>query len=513
MNPWMLLVIVVVYFGLLILISIITSRGADNASFFVGNRKSPWFLVAFGMIGASISGVTFISVPGEVGASAFSYLQLVIGYFAGYMVIANVLLPLYYRMNLSSIYVYLHHRYGLHSYKTGAFYFMLSRIIGSSFRLYLVALVFDAFILSRFGIPFWLTVLITIALIYVYSFKGGIKTIVYTDTFQTIFLVLGVILSIVLIAKELNLNLAGLINSIGSSRYSEIFIWDWKPGNNFFKYFLSGMFICIVMTGLDQDMMQKNLSCKNIREAKKNMYWMSSMLVLVNILFLSLGALLYIYANTKGIIVENFSHSDMLQNCPISLQYPGVEGMQCSNTDQLFPFLVFNYLPPVVGFVFIMGLLAAAYASADSALTALTTSFCIDMLGFKEDNQRIRTRNMVHIGFALLFFVAIILFKVLNNESVINALLKIAGYTYGPLLGMFSFGILTRYRIRDKAVPYISVIAPVLCFFLDRYSEQLLWGYKFGFEILILNGLLVFAGLYFTRRKDISRKDAKMQSW
>jgi Na+/proline symporter len=512
MNPWMLLIIVVVYFGLLILISIITSRGADNASFFVGNRKSPWFLVAFGMIGASISGVTFISVPGEVGASAFSYLQMVIGFFVGYMIIANVLLPLYYRLNLSSIYVYLLHRLGNHSYKTGAFYFLLSRVIGSSFRLYLVALVIDGFILSKMGVPFWLTVVITIALIYVYSFKGGIRTIVYTDTFQTTFLILGVILSIVLIAKELNLDLAGLIKSIDSSRYSGIFVWDWKPGNNFFKHFLSGVFICIVMTGLDQDMMQKNLSCKNIHEAKKNMYWMSSMMVMVNILFLSLGALLYIYANTKGIIVENFSNPDLVQSCPISLQSPGIQGMQCSKTDELFPFLVFNYLPSSVGFVFILGLLAAAYASADSALTALTTSFCVDFLNFKEDNQRIGTRNMVHVGFALLFVMAILLFKILNNESVINALYKIAGYTYGPLLGMFSFGLLTRYKVRDKVVPYISVVAPVLCFFLDRYSEQLLWGYKFGFEILILNGLLVFAGLYFTRRKDIFRKDAKTQS-
>ena len=501
MNPLLLLLIVAVYFGLLILISFITSRGADNASFFVGNRKSPWFLVAFGMIGASISGVTFISVPGEVGASNFSYLQLVFGYFAGYMVIANVLMPLYYRMNLTSIYTYLNHRLGLHSYKTGAFFFILSRVIGSSFRLYLVALVIDGFILSRLGVPFWLTVLITISLIYVYSFKGGIKTIVYTDTFQTTFLVLGVVLSIVLISKELNLDLAGLINSIGSSRYSEIFVWDWKPGNNFFKHFLSGMFICIVMTGLDQDMMQKNLSCKNIKEAKKNMYWMSSLLIVVNLLFLSLGALLYIYANSKGIITEHFSNPAMVQNCPIGLQYPGTETMQCSKTDELFPFLVFSYLPPAVGFVFILGLLAAAYASSDSALTALTTSFCVDFLNFKEDNQRMKTRNLVHVGFSLLFFLAIIIFKVINDESVINALFKIAGYTYGPLLGMFSFGILTRYTARDKVAPYISTLAPILCYFLDKYSEWLFWGYKFGFEILIINGLLVFLGLYFTRKR------------
>jgi Na+/proline symporter len=501
MNPWILLLIVVIYFALLILISVITSRGANNASFFVGNRKSPWFLVAFGMIGASISGVTFISVPGEVGPSSFAYLQLVFGYFVGYMIIANVLLPLYYRMNLSSIYVYLNHRLGLHSYKTGAFFFLLSRVIGSSFRLYLVALVIDGFILSKMGVPFWLTVVITIVLIYVYSFKGGIRTIVYTDTFQTTFLVLGVVLSIVLIGKELGLDLPGLINSIGASQYGDIFVWDWRPGNNFFKHFLSGAFICIVMTGLDQDMMQKNLSCKNIREAKKNMYWMSSMLIFVNVLFLSLGALLYIYANAKGIIVENFNNPSLMADCPITLLDPATGSMQCYMTDELFPFLVFNYLPPAVGFVFILGILAAAYASADSALTALTTSFCVDFLRFKEDNQRMGTRNLVHVGFAVLFLISILLFKVLNNESVINALFKIAGYTYGPLLGMFSFGILTKYKVNDRLTPYISFAAPILCFFIDRYSEQLFLGYHFGFEILIINGILVFLGLYFTRDK------------
>jgi Na+/proline symporter len=256
------------------------------------------------------------------------------------------------------------------------------------------------------------------------------------------------------------------------------------------------------MTGLDQDMMQKNLSCKNIGDAKKNMYWMSSMLVFVNILFLSLGALLYIYANAKGVIVENFNNPDLVRNCPISLLDPVTNTLKCSKTDELFPFLVFNYLPPVVGFVFILGILAAAYASADSALTALTTSFCIDFLGFKEDRQRMKTRNMVHVGFSLAFVAAIMLFKVFNGESVINALFRIAAYTYGPLLGMFSFGILTKYRINDKATPYISFAAPIVCYFLDRFSEQLFWGYKFGFEILIVNGLLVFGGLFLVRKKE-----------
>ncbi len=499
MQPIFLLLIVVLYFSLLIVISVITSRNADNAAFFIANRKSPWFLVAFGMIGASISGVTFISIPGEVGSTAFSYMQLVFGYFAGYMVIANLLLPLYYRLNLTSIYVYLHQRLGWRSYKTGAFYFLLSRIIGSSFRLYLVAMVVDGFILSPYGVPFWLSLLITIALIYMYSFRGGIKTIVYTDTLQTVFLILGVLLSIILISRELNLDLGGLAESIRDSSYSKVFVWDWKPGNNFFKHFLSGMFICIVMTGLDQDMMQKNLTCRNVRDAKKNMYWMSTMLVLVNVFFLSLGALLYIYANSKGIIRENFTDPALASSCPISLLDPRQNTFICKPTDELFPFLVFNYLPPAVSLIFILGLIAAAYSSADSALTALTTSFCIDFLGFREDNRRMGTRKLVHVGFALVIFLTIMIFRIVNNQSVINATFTMAGYTYGPLLGMFAYGIFTKHRVRDRMVPYISVAAPILCYFLDASSEKLFGGYSFGFELLVINGLLVFAGLYLSR--------------
>ncbi len=503
MSPWILLLIVVVYFSFLIIISYITSRGADNASFFVGNRRSPWFLVAYGMIGASISGVTFISIPGEVGSSMFSYMQVVFGYFFGYLIIANVLLPLYYRMNLSSIYVYLENRFGWHSYKTGAFYFLLSRVIGASFRLYIVAMVIDTFVLSHFGVPFWLTVVITISLIYVYSFKGGIRTIVYTDTFQTTFLLLGVILSIVLISKELGFSASDLVTNISESRYSKMFIWDWKPGNNFFKHFLSGVFICITMTGLDQDMMQKNLSCRNIKEAKKNMYWMSSLLIFVNILFLSLGALLYIYSNTKGIIIENFANADLVKSCPIELLDPSVGTFSCAKTDELFPFLVFHYLPPVVSIVFFIGLIAAAYASSDSALTALTTSFCVDFLGFKEDNRRIGTRNLVHVGFAVLLILFILFYAAVNNQSVINSVFTVAGYTYGPLLGLFSFGILTRYKTNEKWVPVITVAAIGLSYLASLYSGELFNGYKVGFEIVILNGLLVFLGLYLSRRRTV----------
>lgn len=501
MSPWILLLIVVVYFSALLLISYITSRGADNASFFVGNRKSPWFLVAFGMIGATISGVTYISIPGEVGNSMFSYMQLVFGYFAGYMIIAKVLLPLYYRLNLTSIYVYLDKRFGWFSYKTGAFYFLLSRIIGASFRLYIVAMVIDAFILSHFGVPFWLTVIITISLIYVYSFKGGIRTIVYTDTFQTTFLLLGVILSIVLISKELDFSPSELVNTIRDSRYSQLFVWDWKPGNNFFKHFLSGIFICVTMTGLDQDMMQKNLSCRNIKEAQKNMYWMSSLLVVTNALFLALGALLYIYSNSKGIIIENFGDAGLVKSCPIKLLDPASGVFFCAKTDALFPFLVFNYLPPVVSIVFFLGLIAAAYASADSALTALTTSFCVDFLGFREDNQRMGTRNLVHVGFAVLLILFILFYSAVNNQSVINSLFTIAGYTYGPLLGLFSFGIFTKYKTHEKWVPVITLLAIGLSYLTRLYSEELFNGYKVGFEIVVLNGLLVFGGLFLTRRK------------
>ncbi|MBN2274181.1 MAG: sodium:solute symporter [Bacteroidales bacterium] len=501
MSPWVLPLIVIAYFSVLIFISFLTSRGADNATFFVGNRKSPWFLVAFGMIGASISGVTFISIPGEVGNSMFSYMQVVFGYFAGYLVIANVLLPLYYRMNLSSIYVYLEKRFGWHSYKTGAFYFLLSRVIGAAFRLYLVAMVIDAFALSRLGIPFWITVCITISLIYLYSFKAGIRTIVYTDTLQTTFLLLGVVLSIVMISRELGFSFTDICSNISESRYSKLFIWDWRPGNNFFKHFLSGVFICITMTGLDQDMMQKNLSCRNIQEAKKNMYWMSSLLIVVNILFLSLGALLYIYSNTKGIIIEHFAQPDLFKKCPIELLNPLTGIFSCEKTDALFPFLVFNYLPPLVSIVFVIGLVAAAYSSADSALTALTTSFCVDFLNFKEDNQRMGIRKLVHVGFSVLLIIVILTFSAITNQSVINSLFTIAGYTYGPLLGLFSFGILTKYKTGEKWVPAITVAAIILSYLTSLYSEELFNGYKVGFEIVVLNGLLVFLGLFLSRRR------------
>jgi Na+/proline symporter len=422
-------------------------------------------------------------------------------------------MPLYYKLNLTSIYIYLQKRFGNTSYRTGSLFFIISRIIGASFRLYLVAMVLDRFVLSLWGIPFWYSVAITIVLIWIYSFRAGIKTIIWTDTLQTLFMLVAVGLSIYFISREMNLTLSGLFEKVTESRYSRIFIWDWRPRNNFFKYFLSGTFISIVMTGLDQDMMQKNLSCRNIGEAKKNMYWMSSSLIVVNMLFLLLGALLYIYAGSKGAIIENFADPELIKHCPIKLYNSAAMVFECENTtDQLFPFLALMYLKPVAGIVFVLGLIAAAYSSADSALTALTTSFCVDFLGFEEDSDRIKIRYLVHIGFSILIFLTIIIFKLLNNESVINSLFKLAGYTYGPLLGLYSFGLFTKLKIRDHWVPLIACLSPLLCGLLSLKSEQWFNGYEFGFELLLFNGLLTFLGLLLLSwRIKNSHKPAKVR--
>ena len=500
MSPGVLILTISVYFFMMVIISWITGKNASSYSFFLGNRQSPWFVVAFGMIGASLSGVTFISIPGEVGASNFSYMQIVFGYLVGYFIIANVLMPLYYKLNLTSIYVYLERRFGIVSYRTGAFFFLISRIIGASFRLFLVAMVLDKFVFSTWGIPFWLTVAITILFIWIYSFRAGIKTIVWTDTLQTFFMLSAVIFSIVYIAHQLNFSFSDVINSINESRYSQIFVWNWKPGNNFFKHFFSGAFISIVMTGLDQDMMQKNLSCRNIREAKKNMYWMSSSLIFVNFLFLSLGALLYIYANSGNLIIENFGNSD--SSCKIGLFNEMISLYDCSPTDQLYPYLALAHLPAIAGTVFILGLVAAAYSSADSALTALTTSFCVDFLGFSEDDSRIKQRYLIHIVFSLILFMVIIIFRLVNNDSVINSLFTMAGYTYGPLLGFYAFGLFTRKKVRDRWVPVVALSSPVICYIISSHSQQWFGGYTFGFELLILNGALTFLGMTILQRSN-----------
>lgn len=481
MNPLVIIAFIVGYFLLLMLVSHFTSKNANNDSFFIGSHQSPWYLVAFGMIGASLSGVTFISVPGWVGGSQFSYMQMVLGYFIGYTVIATVLLPLYYRLNLTSIYTYLGDRFGYYSYKTGAAFFLLSRTIGAAFRLYLVAnvlqyLVFDKLIIfGEYHIPYFLTVAITILLIWLYTFKGGIKTIVWTDSLQTFFMLVAVGIAIYFIGSEMNMGILSLISEVKESDYSQIFFWeDWKDKKHFVKQFFSGIFIAIVMTGLDQDMMQKNLSCKNINEAKKNIFSFSLVLVVVNLIFLTLGALLFIYANKNGIAIPE-------------------------KTDNLFPLIASEHLNTFAGVCFILGLVAAAYSSADSALTALTTSVCVDFLDIndKEEPLKIKIRKRIHVFISVTLFVVILIFHVINNESVINALFKAAGYTYGPLLGLYAFGLLLKRRIRDQWVPMICILSPIICYVLNIYSEKLFNGYKFGFEILIFNGIITFIGLWF----------------
>ncbi|MDQ3290967.1 MAG: sodium:solute symporter [Bacteroidota bacterium] len=473
MSPITIICIIAAYFCILILISFLTSSKSDNTdSFFLANRKSPWFVVAFGMIGTSLSGVTFISIPGMVDKAEFSYLQFVFGYLLGYLVIATILMPLYYRLNLISIYAYLEQRFGYWSYKTGAFFFLLARTIGAALRLYVVAGVLQLAVFDALGVPFYISVFITIALIWVYTFRGGMKTIIWTDTFQTMAMLFCVGASIVLISDELNLSFQGLVKTIEESNFSKVFFWDVKDSRYFLKQFFSGAFITIVMTGLDQDMMQKNLSCKNLGEAQKNMFTFSIILVLVNILFLSLGALLYIFAQAKG----------------ISLPTKG---------DDVFPFLALNYFPAVAAVAFILGIVAITYASADSALTALTTSFCVDFLEFKNrpESERQRLKFYVHIGFSLLLMLVIVIFKIINDESVVTAVFKIAGYTYGPLLGLYAFGLFIRRNLQDRFVPIVCFLAPIITYIININSKEWFWGYEFGFEILILNGFITILGL------------------
>ncbi|WP_296703527.1 sodium:solute symporter [Algoriphagus sp.] len=480
MNSQVVLIVISCYFLLLFLISWFTSRKVTADTFFTGDRQSPWFLVAFGMIGASLSGVTFISVPGEVGNSNFFYFEVVLGYTLGYFTIAKVLLPLYYRLNLVSIYSYLEDRFGFWSYKTGAFFFILSRTVGSSLRVFLVASVLQLILFDSLGIPFWTSVLITVGLIWLYTFRGGIKTVVWTDTLQTFFMLAAVVISIVLIGNELELSsISEYFKVVSDDPRSKIFNWNWKDGTNFFKQFISGAFITIVMTGLDQDMMQKNLTCKNIGEAQKNMFWFTSSLVIVNLLFLGLGVMLYLFAETKGIPLP-------------------------TRTDELFPMLATQHFSAFAGIVFVLGITAAAYSSADSTLTALTTSFCIDFLQLERKypvDQRVKIRQRVHVAFTFLMFFVILIFHWLNDQSVINTVFVIAGYTYGPLLGLYSFGLFTKLQVKDKWVPYLAVLAPTITYIIASNSEKLLWGYKFGFEALILNGLLMFLGLWLVRKK------------
>ncbi|MDE5421423.1 sodium:solute symporter [Ancylomarina sp. DW003] len=472
MSPLSIIIVVVGYFALLLSISYFTSRKADNKAFFLGNKQSPWYVVAFGMIGASLSGVTFISVPGWVRSTEFSYMQMVLGYMLGYIVVANILLPLYYRLNLTSIYTYLNDRFGSTSYKTGASFFLLSRTIGASFRLFLMANVLQITVFDAWGIPFALTVLITILLIWLYTFKGGIKTIIWTDSLQTLFMLLSVGISIHLIMDKLDLNISGVISTIRESEYGKVFEFnDWGSKQHFLKQFFTGAFITIVMTGLDQDMMQKNLSCKNLGEAKKNMYWYGFAFIPANLLFLMLGALLLIFAQHEGIAIPE-------------------------RGDDLFPMLATQHLGPVVGLFFLVGLMAAAYSSADSALTSLTTSFTVDILG-ADENDEIKTRKLrrrSHLLFSFILLIVILVFRAINDDSVISAIFTVAGYTYGPLLGLYAFGLFTSIQVKDKWVPLVCLVAPVLCYIFSQNSME--WfGFKLGFELLMLNGVLTFIGL------------------
>lgn len=474
LSPSIIVLFILIYFAILIAISFFTGKDADNNSFFLANRKSPWYVVAFGMIGASLSGVTFISVPGWVGNSQFSYMQVVLGYLVGYFVIATVLMPLYYRLNLTTIYTYLKERFGTASYKTGAAYFLLSRTIGSAFRLYIVANVLQLTVFDKWHIPFEITVLITILFIWLYTFKGGIKTIIWTDTLQTLFMLLAVGFSIYLISKDLGLGIGEMIDLISESKYSQVFFFDDVNDKRYFwKQFISGMFIAISMTGLDQDMMQKNLSCKNLKEAQINMFSFSFVLIFVNLFFLALGALLYIYAESKGI------------NLP-------------QRSDDLYPMLATQgYLNIAVGLFFIIGLIAAAYSSADSALTALTTSFCIDIINIqnKPIEKQEKIRKQVHVGISILMALVIIIFRLINDDSVISAVFTAAGYTYGPLLGLFAFGLITKIKIKDKWTPVVCILSPIICYFLNMYSKEIFNGYQIGFELLLINGILTFIGL------------------
>jgi SSS family transporter len=479
MNPYLVFAIVGGYFSMLLVVAWFTSRKADTQTFFIANRRSPWYLVAFAMVGATISGVTFISVPGEVGNSSFSYLEFALGNLVGYWLVAGFLLPVYYRMKLISIYTFLGDRFGQSSLKTGSFFFIISKLMGASLRLYLAAGVLQIAFFDAFHIPFTITVIVSIALIWIYTFRGGIKTIVWTDALQTLFLVGAVILTIHIITRSLGWSFGTLVHEISSSNYSDIFTWDWKSGNNFLKQFFAGIFTTLVIVGMDQDQMQKNLTCKTLREARKNMMVFSFAFIITVFLFLCLGALLYLYAESKHLTLP-------------------------ARSDDVYPWLAFNHLGNTIGIAFLIGVIAAAYSSADSALASLTTTLSIDFLKIEKypEHKRVKIKMRTHIMFSILLVITILIFRAINNQSVVVAVFKVAGYTYGPILGLFLFGLLNKKMVKDKWVPVIAVLSPVLTYLIDTNSEKLLFGYSFGFEIMILNGLLMFMGLLMISKKN-----------
>ena len=484
-SPALILGFIAVYFLLLLLIGWVTSRKSSENSYFIGNKQSAWYLVAFGMIGDSLSGVTYISVPGTVGTNHFSYLQLVLGYFVGYFIISHVLLPIYYKLNLISVYEYLEKRFGKITQKTGSVFFIISRLLGAAGRLYLAASVIQYFVFDQFTtikIPFALSVSIILALMLLYTYRGGIKTLVYTDSIQSLFLVLGVVLSIAAIISKMDIGFGKAISTIYNSNYSETFFWDFKKSNFFFKEFIGGIFIATAMTGLDQNMMQKNLSCKSLKDAQKNIFWFSITMVIVNVFFLSLGVLLFEY--------YNFAH--------LSLPVDALTGKTL--TDKVFPNLALNNLGAYAGLVFIIGLTAATFSSADSVLTTLTTSTYIDILEFDKnkklsEEKKKKYRTFIHIGFAVILWFIILVFNWLNKTAIVNTILMLAGYTYGPLLALFAAGLFTQLNFKDKLVPIACVVGPLICYFVKTINLNYPQGYQIGNELIVVNALITFCVL------------------
>ena len=478
--PVIVIITIAAYFLLLMLVSYFASRGSDNSTFFTGNRKAPWPIVAFATMGAAISGVTFISVPGMVAAKGYAYLQMVLGFIVGYFAIAFVLLPLFYKRNLISIYGYLEERFGQSTYRAGAWFFFISKMLGAAVRLFLVCLTLQLLVFEPFGLPFILNVAITVALVWLYTFRGGVKSLIWTDSLKTFCLVVSVVLCICYIASDLNLSFTGMISTIADSDMSRIFFFDDVNGKQyFFKQFFAGAFTMIAMTGLDQDMMQRNLSCKNFKDSQKNMITSVISQFFVILLFLMLGVLLYIFANSQGIQVDK--------------------------SDELFPVIATgNYFPAIVGILFIIGLISSAYSAAGSALTALTTSFTVDILGTKgkTEEEIVKIRKRVHVGMAVIMGITIFIFNLLNNTSVIDAVYILASYTYGPILGLFAFGIFMKQQVRDKYIPLVAIVSPFLCFILQKNSEAWFNGYQFSYELLIFNALFTFIGLCILIKKD-----------
>jgi Na+/proline symporter len=498
MSPLLLFSFVIGYFVLLLIVAWYTSRNSNNDSFFIGNRNSNWMLVAFGMIGTSLSGVTFVSVPGGVGSGNFYYFQIVLGYLLGYMVIAFVLLPLYYRMNLTSIYTYLEKRFGINAHKAGAFFFILSRAVGATARLYLVISVLQIFIFNKLGIPFELTALVILLLILLYTFEGGVKTIIYTDTLQTTGMLVGLVVCIIVIIKALGTDFGGAMSMMADKGYTKIFNWDVKAGSFALKHIIGGMFIAIAMTGLDQEMMQKNISVKNLKDSQKNMMTFTTVLMIVNFLFLVLGGVLYLYAGSKGITAA---------------------------PDDLFPTIALSdAFSGTIGIIFIIALISALFPSVDGAITSLTSCFCIDILGLNKkegtEKQKKRTRLKVHFSFAIIFFIMVLIYKAVNDKLIIDFILKFAGITYGPLLGLFAFGILTKRKLNDRLIWYVCIIAPLMALGIDMLSSpewyekklhvslglqnisaSIFNGYKVGNELILINGILTFIGLWLISKK------------